>query len=183
MQTQQQITLDISYRYNFDINVVMDRPWRPRMAYFSTFRGMLEAYQPSGMNHPLGSDQLIALLRQHFPRECDGILNQISHSFQLYAWFDQNDLEKYGIGYLMRAINQIALENRCHLEKAKDFIKEWTKRKAAQVLSKTEPRTALQIFNQEELDLYGRVYLERALESIWIENEETARKGDFCLEH
>ena len=152
-----------------------------------------------------GDDRFIALLRQRFPEECDGIFDQISsrETFQLNAWFDRNDFEAHGVEYLRSVINEIAFENHGRLHKAKEFINGWTKLKAPQVLSTTEPRNACEIFTKEEIDLYGRVFLEKALESIWNERGKekgeqkgeqkgkekgkqkgkAARKGDLHLEH
>lgn len=130
-----------------------------------------------------GDDRFIALLRQRFPRKCDGIWDPIIHSYQLNDWFDRNDCEVHGVDYLISVINQIAFENLRRLEEAKKFIEEWTKLNAAQVLTRTGPRKACEIFNKEEIDSYGGVFLEKALESIWIEKEKTARKGDLRLGH
>ena len=159
------------------------------IAYFSTFGGKFKADRANGMKQLVrsdagdGEDRFIALLRQRFPRECDDILDLIIDSLQLNVWFDRNDLGAHGVEYLTSVINNIAFENRRRLVKAEEFINGWTKRKAAQVLRMKGPRKASRIFKKEEVDLYGEVFLEKALKSIWIEKGKTPRKGDLHLKH
>ena len=169
-------------------------------AYFSTFGGKFKEDRANGMKElprsdaDDGDDRLIALLRQRFPEECDSILDQITQrdSSKLNDWFDRNDIEAHGEEYLRNVINQIAFENLRSLHRlhvAEEFINERAKLKETQGLSTTEPSTTEprkacdETFNKEEIDLYGRVFLEKALKNIWIKNRKAAPKGNLHLGH
>ena len=122
-------------------------------------------------------DQFLARLRREFPEKCKSILKPLEHAHDIYEYFDGKDVSIHGLGYLRSLLDRIAWDNLHRIQKLERFVQNWINNNENLFWSLTGRLTIQEVFNQKDIDEYGKEWLEDSLERIWRRRDREAANG------
>ncbi|KAL6721903.1 hypothetical protein ACLMJK_001008 [Lecanora helva] len=152
----------------------------PGLGVFSSRNGKYKL-RPAAFNmsvvirsDPKGDrDTMAAKLLAEFPEICKA-MNPRPSSEDVNAYFDTFDQVLQGFGFLHAVLERIAALNR------KNYIKRWLATNSVAFTMLTPDHTIEQLFVQDDIDEYGKQFLEDAAAQIKRQKQEAIQRGERC---